>query len=833
MKIFLKYISKCMLEKKSRLILLIIAISLSTGMFVSSVGAVKVGMDSFTKPYLAEFENQEIVISSKDKHKQFIDKKDIKLDGIKELKQEIRLSAVDKNKDSDSDTKYLTVHAREKKNINEKNIIDGNIKDFSGNDCVISKRVSEENKLKINDKVKMYIGGKEKEYTIKAISSNEGIFFSDKKDSYSVVVPYETIAKEYSAEGKYNFITAKAKDNNVKDSIKTFNKNNKDFNAEQLFDEESINEQMSSFTSVLYIMLLIVVFMSAIIIFGSFKLIVTERLQVIGTFLSQGATKGKIEKILFLESLGYGIIGGIVGNLLGVAGLKLINYLVSPLKEYGIIEKMHINPNYLISGMIFAIVLSFVSAIIPVKKIRKMQVKDIILNEVSVSSDIGYGKFIVGLVLVVLSIIVNSIKSDSVNVISGPFVIISVVGIILMYPKLIDLISSALFSVFKGKSKAAILSLNNLRTSKVLRSNITLIIISLLSIFMMSSVSSSLQDAVTGAYKEMKYDLCVSGISQSPTNMGDETVTDKIIEEVKKNKHVKNNELQSIRTMGKIKNKDYVVEGIDDKYDSFNKYLKFNSEYKDEYKRLINSKDDSMIISTTAAKSLNLKNGDYVNLDIDGTSKKLKVAGIINERLYSSGNVVFIKNSTMRNDFKMKEATGIYFFTDEDPEKVKKSLNKELKKYGVLLTTGAEDEKLNNEANQQMLTILSIFSYMAILIAAIGIFNNISIGFLQRKKEIAVLKSIGMSKGKVAEMIVVESILSVVWAAVISVIYMPLGLSLISKLLIVIGMPLEITMNYSSVPQYFIASIVIILIATIPALLNNRKLSIIQEIRYE
>ena len=40
-------------------------------------------------------------------------------------------------------------------------------------------------------------------------------------------------------------------------------------------------------------------------------------------------------------------------------------------------------------------------------------------------------------------------------------------------------------------------------------------------------------------------------------------------------------------------------------------------------------------------------------------------------------------------------------------------------------------------------------------------------------------------------------------------------------------------MNFKVVPQYFIASLVIILIATIPALIKNRKLSIIQEIRYE
>lgn len=82
-------------------------------------------------------------------------------------------------------------------------------------------------------------------------------------------------------------------------------------------------------------------------------------------------------------------------------------------------------------------------------------------------------------------------------------------------------------------------------------------------------------------------------------------------------------------------------------------------------------------------------------------------------------------------------------------------------------------------------------------------------------------------------MIVIESVLSVVWAVIISVSYVTLGLSLFSRFLKVIEMPVDVKMNFNLVPQYFIASLVIILIATIPALIKNRKLSIIQEIRYE
>lgn len=675
------------------------------------------------------------------------------------------------------------------------------------------------------------MNGKEYEFTVKAISSNEGVFYPDKSTGYSIIIPYKTLAKEYKAEGKYNFISAKADKDNIKDSVKEFNNNNSKFTARELFNEDAVKDQMSSFTNVLYVMMIIVVFMSAIIIYGSFKLIVTERLSVIGTFLSQGATRGKVEKILFLESAGYGIVGGIVGDLFGVLGLYLVNYLTSPLKQYGIISKMSVEPGYLAAGMIFAVVLSFISAIIPVKKIRKMQVKDIILNEVSVTNRVGYKRFMVGLVIMIVSVIVNNIKSESADILCGVFVVLSVIGLVLMYPKVVDVISSALYKVTKGKSKAAVFALNNLRTSKVLMSNVTLIIISLLSVFMMTSVSSSVEKAVTGAYKDMSYDLCISNIQ--PSDSAEKTTnTEKIIEDIKQNKHIKSNVIHTIQTRAVINGSNYIVEGIDDNYETYNKYLDLNKNYKEDYQKFLNS-DDSIMITTAMNKVFNVKAGDKIDVKVNGVTKKLTVAGIINGKLYNMGQIALVRNSVLKDSYNMKESDQLYLYTDENHDEAKKQLKSVVKKYGAVVSTVAEDQAANTENNNQMLMVLSIFSYMAIFIAALGIFNNISIGFIQRKKEIAVLKSVGMSRWKTTEMIIIESVLSVVWAVVISVSYVTLGLSLLSRFLNVLNMPLDVAMNFKVVPQYFIASLVIILIATIPSLIKNRKLSIIQEIRYE
>jgi putative ABC transport system permease protein len=555
---------------------------------------------------------------------------------------------------------------------------------------------------------------------------------------------------------------------------------------------------------------------------------------VIGTFLSQGATKKTIERILFLESIGYGIVGAILGNGLGIGGLYLINYLLSPLKDYGIVEKVNINPIFIIVGTIFAILLSLISAIIPVKRIRKLQVKEVILNNVNVSMSIGWKKFIIGAILIIISIIINFIEADWSNQVSGIMVIISIVGLIMIYPKIVDLVTNVFYKIFRGRSKVIVFSLNNLRTSKVLLGNITLIVISLLSIMLITSLGTSLKDMVTEAYTELNTDIIIGNISSIRT--GDESVADKIIKELKENKNVDEETIDySLTTFGNVGETGFVVEGINpDKYKKFNGYLELDSsKYKSFYDELSESSDNLVIITTAVQKSINKEKGDKITLKVNNIEKEFKIVGVIEGKLFNTGRVIFTKYNVLAREFKINSPDSITFSTKIDPSKVNDEIKPMLKSFGATSITKAEMEKNNAKDNQQIVDVLSIFSYLAIVIAALGVLNNIIIGFLQRKRDLAVLSSVGMAKKNRGFMLLVESVLSVVWSLIIAIPYSYLGLSLISKFLKVINMPLEIKLDLGYIPMYFIASLIVILLATIPVLFKSRKLSIITELKYE
>lgn len=830
MKIFVKYIITSMLEKKSRFILLLIAISISTGFLITSMGVVDIAINSYTKPLIEGYGNKEVLINSKGEEK-FYSLEGLKLNGVTNIQSEIYIGGY---YNYDNEIKNLNIHGRDDKSLEDIQLISGNIEGFIDNTCIISKRISDEHNINVDDNIDVIIGGQSKKLKIAAIASNNDIYYNDTIGRFSIILPYKYLSEDLGVYGKYNLILADGTEDTIEDSISKFNENNSDFESEKLYNLDSIKKQASSFVYTMYLMLTITLFMSAIILYGSIKLTITERLPVIGTFLSQGATFKIIEKILYVESIIYGLLGGLVGNIISIFALKGISRYISPLKSYGIYDTFSIPKYYFIIGILFAVLLSIISAIIPVIKIRNLQVKEVILNNVNTTMHIGLLRFVIGIILIVVSIVISTIENEFINMISILFVLISVIGVVLTYPKVIDIALNFLCKIFKGRLNTIFLALNNLRTSKVLLSNITLIVISILSVLLINSISSTIKIMLTDAYTGLNYNIAISGISNIRNN--DISVEDEIKEILKQDENIDFNSVQSIiRTIATIDKKEFLVEGIDGhKYKNYNEYLELKGmENNSTFTDFINSKDKEILITTKDAKLINKNKGDIVKIEVNGICKDYKISGVIEGKFYNGGMFVLIKDKDIKEDFQINSANLLIFKTNINEETVKDNIKTNMSSFGAATTTRGEAMKIDEENNNLLVNILGIFAYMAVIIASLGVLNNITIGFIQRKRDFAVLSSVGMTNNKRNLMLLTESFLSVVLSLLISLSVIGLELNLISKFLKVINLPLDITLDTKTIPICFIISLVVILIATMPVIFKSKKLSIIQELRYE
>ena len=80
-----------------------------------------------------------------------------------------------------------------------------------------------------------------------------------------------------------------------------------------MVDETSVAAQARQKSMPFFLISFFSLTMSVFIIFSSYKVITLDRLPVIDTFRSIGATRKTVSRILLLESLPYGCAGGLLG----------------------------------------------------------------------------------------------------------------------------------------------------------------------------------------------------------------------------------------------------------------------------------------------------------------------------------------------------------------------------------------------------------------------------------------------------------------------------------------------------------------------------------------
>lgn len=112
-----------------------------------------------------------------------------------------------------------------------------------------------------------------------------------------------------------------------------------------------------------------------IVIYNSFHISVMERKKQFGIFASIGATKNQLMKTVFLEALIVSCIGIPIGVLAGMLGIKITLDMIMKLAPdlFDIPFVFYIYPIFIIVPVIFMLLVIFISAYLPARKAGKMQ----------------------------------------------------------------------------------------------------------------------------------------------------------------------------------------------------------------------------------------------------------------------------------------------------------------------------------------------------------------------------------------------------------------------------------------------------------------------------
>ena len=697
--------------------------------------------------------------------------------------------------------------------------------DFDSEDdaqIIVSKKSAEIYNWKLDDEVTIFTKDGEKKLKITGVAKTAGLFLTESNNIY-IMTTLNFARKCAAVEDSISQVLLDLPEGtDLEAAASQLNDANTGYITGVLVDKESIESSLTMINQLLIIILSLVIGLNFYIIASITKLIMATRIPVVGTFRSLGATKGMTNFILILENAVFGIIGAVIGIGLGILVRNpLSDLFINAGDAFDYLNvKLDFKLSYVIIAVCFSVGLQILISISSIVKASRRSIKDNIFNTLSTMAKLSKKKTCLGILLLIVSVIIYFANMRYSFLLGILALVSAIVGTVFVLPYLTKYIA-ILFSLIFGKlfGGPASLGMKNISSSKTIRSSITLVTVGLALILMVYGAVNSMYSMFNGYEDSAEYDVEVTGLSEQAQEY-------LYIEDFKGIDRISFCYYSFIE--GKMKDKDaqYIVIGSD----------RYYAGIEGDESLLSNLLEKEILVDEYFALKNDIKIGDALTLEsqdfISGT-KTYQVDGFINASTFTSRRNVFIINETeYKRELGSIPAT-IEVYANSDSNDVKEMLIKEFAGTGITVQTLSEYLSLQKESNQSILNMVTVILGLSVILAIFGLINNQMIGFIQRKREYAVLYSVSMSRAQLRKMIFFEALGTFITGCIFAVILSQWLIKLLYVILMAIGMGYQLKLEMVSVLQIVGIVLVVLLITSISPIRKISKINVISEIKYE
>lgn len=560
--------------------------------------------------------------------------------------------------------------------------------------------------------------------------------------------------------------------NELRDRIKEQFPNLKVQNGDEVREEAKadIEEALSFINYFLLAFGAIALLVGTFIIYNTFSMIVAQRLRELALLRAVGASRQQVGRSVVLEALIVGIIGSALGLATGVAlayGLRsLLNVFDLGLPT----GSLQVQPRTIIVGLLVGIVVTVVSAYAPARRAAKIPPVEAMREEFASTGDSLRTRTIIGVVFGVLGAAAIVIGAQSTG--GGAASTVGIGALALVFAVLLG--APALSRPVVGGLGAVLTrpfgSVGKLARSNAVRNprrtaatafalTLGLMLVSAIGIFG-SSAKASVDTLVD---QGVKADYVLSG----PQMVGVPIGADAAVRTVPGVADVAALRPAQVK-IGDEAEFGIAVTGQLDKA--------FNYDIVDGAPEVTGN---NMLVSETEAAEKNWKVGDTVTLTTyDAKEVPTTVTGIYEDNQILGKWVV--------SEQVYKEITPVAQMVDfavlvkakpnADLEAMRGDLEKATKQFVIVQVQDREQYK--GTQGKQIDTLLGVLYgllALAIVIAILGIINTLALSVVERRREIGMLRAVGMQRAQVRRTIYLESVLIAVFGAIVGVL---LGLAL-------------------------------------------------------
>ncbi len=700
-----------------------------------------------------------------------------------------------------------------------------NLLPFRGNKIIVSEKTAQNCNFKVGQSIEILAGGDRHRFQVVGIARPFG-YFQEDSQSNTAVVPRESLARAFNVPGSVSVAYIKLKDpSQIQVTIQDLAKEYRRYTVREPISEAELKQDTDRISTPFQIMVVLVILISIFIIYSSFKVITRERLPVIGTFRSIGATRRMTDLVLFAESFFYGIISGIFGCILGLGVLYIMSMIISPRWVVGTHTSINFTIDQLMFTFIFAILLPFIGSMIPILKISKIPVKDIVFNTMEKPKKKKASKLLFGVLNLCFAIIAPLLAPKDWALL---FDITSMIAAIISIVFLVPFLTAGFLKIFEWLyeymlGNEGVLAAKNLRENRSILNNISLLAIGISSLLMINTVSFSSIQEVANAYKDCDFQVWMGYYPQA----------DRRLEGIIRT-------IDGVRDTYGIYSANMVeVDGYKEKINLLNgintiRYPNFRHIVIDEGPRVLQHLGDerNILLSYILRDKFGVKKGDSLTLILNRGKRVYKVAGFFNS-LDWGGSHAIIAERYFKMDTNEHYYATIFIKTSKDPNLVAANIQKKFLRFRPWVTTTQQRIQEDLQGNRKTFSILQGFAMMTLIIGAFGVFNNLIISFIERKRSLAMMRSVGMSRKQTLKMILIESLTGGIIGGTIGILAGTLLIFIVPFIMKAINQVVPIHYSAREYGIVFIAGIVITIVASINPALKFSKQNIIEAIKYE
>ena len=573
----------------------------------------------------------------------------------------------------------------------------------------------------------------------------------------------------------------------------------------------------------------VAVFVGAFLIQNTFRIIVAQRTRELALLRAVGATALQVTVMVVIEALAVGVVASMVG--IG-AGILIALGLRAAFAAFGFgipSNAMVIAPRTIVVGMLVGVIVTLVASMVPARKAAKVPpvaaLREVEAPVRSLARRIAVGAAVTGFGLLLLAIGLI-FRFDNAIAVVGAGAVVTFIGVSLLAP----LVARA-FARWAGAPMAR-LSINGrlaqgnaMRQPRRTASTASALMIGVALVTLIAVFSSSVKSAIASSFREgfsTEFQVRLEGFSDPRATGLPTTLTDEL-RQLPELAVVVRDRIGDFRFVGE--SKDQMLLAVDG---PFSGVVSVN---------MAEGSADALgpgkvLLALADAERLGVGLGDTVGVQFASLAvADLEVVGIYDDTDVGVPAVIDFTTFEQYIDFHLDRFVYIKVADGIDLATARAAIATVTDGYPNATLTDTEELIADFEKQiDGVLNLLVVLLGFAIVIALMGIVNTLALSVAERRREIGLLRAIGMSRKQVKRMIRWEAVLIAVFGGVLGLV---VGVVLGSAVVLAVGEGLKLALPVTPLIIYLVAAVLGGILSAILPARRGARLDILEAIAYE